>query len=145
MVNVDDTVIGNLRPVKHIKLFRIFAPRKLTTINNHSADTRASSSNELRHRMHNYIGAVLNGPQQNGRSYGVVDHQGHTVLVRYSGQTFDVGHITSWIANALAVNRASIFVDQLLHILGTITCREPRTDSALWKNVGEKCVGGAIE
>ena len=62
LVDIDDIVIGHLRHVQHIKLFRIPPPRELAAIDNHSADTSAAPSNELRHGMYDHIGAVLNRP-----------------------------------------------------------------------------------
>jgi hypothetical protein len=67
------------------------------------------------------------------------------VFVRHLGQSFDIGHITRWIANTLAIDRASILVDQFLHILGAISLRETRADSALRENVSQECVRGAIQ
>src|SRR5208283_5573365 len=65
MVDINDTVIRDFRPIEHVKLFRILAPGKFTAVHNHPADARATPANELRHRMHDDIGAVLDGPQQN--------------------------------------------------------------------------------
>ena len=67
------------------------------------------------------------GPQQNRRGHGVINYQRHAVLVRYPGQAFDVRDVPCRIAHALAVNGAGIFVDQLLHIFGAISCRKSRT------------------
>src|SRR5580700_1244708 len=59
MIDIDHAVICDLGPIEHIKLFRIPSPRELPTIYNHSANTGAASSDELRHGMHHYVGAIL--------------------------------------------------------------------------------------
>src|SRR5580692_12782724 len=58
MIDVDYAVIGDLRPIEHIKLFWILAPGKLPAIHNHSADTGAAPSDEFRQGMYHYVGAV---------------------------------------------------------------------------------------
>jgi len=53
--------------------------------------------------------------------------------VRYSRQTFNVSHVPCRIANAFAVDRACILVDQLFNIFRLIGRSEARTDSTLRK------------
>ncbi len=94
--------------------------------------------------MHDHIRTVLDGPQQNRRSHRVIDHQRHAMLVGHSRQSFDVRHVPCWIADALAVNRARILVDQLLDIFGAIGRGKARSDSTLRKDMRQQRVSGAI-
>ena len=59
--------------------------------------------------------------------------------------SLDVRNISRRISDALAIDRARIFVDQLLDVFGTVGFRKTRLDSALRKNVRQKRVGRAIK
>ena len=95
--------------------------------------------------MQDNIGAILDRPQQDRRGNGVINDQRHAVLVRDLSQAFDIGHVSRRIAHTLAVDRAGIFVDQLLHIFGAIGSRKARRNSALREDVREQRVRGAVE
>src|ERR1022692_399875 len=84
VIHIHNTVIGNLRPIKHVEFLRILSPRELASIHNHPADAGTAPSDEFRHRVHHHIGAILDGSQQNWRSDRVVDHQRHSMLVCHS-------------------------------------------------------------
>src|ERR1700719_5419912 len=135
MIDIDYAVIGDLRVIKHIKLFGIFTPRELASIYDHSADAGSAPSNKLGHGVDYHIGTVLNGTQQNRSGHRVINHQRNTMLVRYSRKAVDIGHVARWITHTLAIDRAGILVDQLLHIFGTIAPRKTGSDSALRKDV----------
>src|SRR5664279_4072083 len=47
MIDVDNTVVGDFRSVKHVVFFGILTPRKLPAIDDHSADTGAASADEF--------------------------------------------------------------------------------------------------
>src|SRR5271165_4367229 len=46
VVDVDNSVVGNFRPVQHVEALRMLAPRKFSAVDNHSAQGCAVSSHE---------------------------------------------------------------------------------------------------
>src|SRR5580704_2376407 len=144
VLNVHHTVIGNFRLVQHVEALRIFAPGKLSTIHDHSTQRRTVPSHELGHGMYDDIGAVFDRPQQDWRGNCVIDNQRNAVFVGDPSKSFDVRDIARWITYAFAKDRPGVFVDQLFHILRTVTGCEARRDSALRENMRQKSIGGAI-
>ena len=58
---------------------------KLPGVDHDAADRGAVAAEELRGRVDDDVGAVLDRPQQVGRRHGVVDHERHAGLVRDVG------------------------------------------------------------
>ena len=67
------------------------------------------------------------------------------MLVRYSRQAFDIRDISRRIANAFAIDRPGVFVDQFFNGIGMIVFAKRPVDSLLWKDVRKQSVGGAVE
>jgi hypothetical protein len=73
----------------------------------------------LGQRVHDDVGAVLEGPAQVGRGHGVVDDQRHAVAVRDLGQLFEVGDVAERVADRFAEERLGLAVDQLSKLAGS--------------------------
>ncbi len=67
------------------------------------------------------------------------------MLVRDPRESFDVRDIAGWIADAFAINRPGILVDQLFDVLRTVTGCESRTDSLLGEDVRQQRIGGTVK
>ena len=91
----------------------MFGPGEFAAVHDRAAHGRAVAADEFRQRMHDDIGAVTDGLQQDGRGNRVVHDQRHAVAMGDFGQRFDVGDIAGRIADAFAIDGARILVDQL--------------------------------
>ena len=74
MLDIDHAVISDFRTVEHVVTLGIIAPGKLSAVDNHSTKRCAVSSHEFRHGMHNNIGTIFNGSQEDGRGNRIVDN-----------------------------------------------------------------------
>src|SRR5579862_1483460 len=145
MIDVDHAVIRNLRLIKHVELFRILPPRKPAGVDDHSANARTRSSNELGHGVHNNVCAVLDWPEEDRRCHSVVDNQRYAMFVGDFRDSVDVCDVSSGIANAFAVNRTRVFVDQLFDVFGLVSQGKTRLDAALGKDVREQSISRSIK
>jgi hypothetical protein len=100
---------------------------------------------ELCQRVQNDVGAVFDRAQEYGRSDCIVDEQRQPVLVRHLRQLLDVADIPCRVPNALAVDRASLVVDQLFQRIRMIRLRESNTHSLARQQVREHGVCGSVE
>lgn len=76
------------------------------------------AADELRRRVDNDVGPVLDGAQQIGRREGAVDDQGDAVGVGDGSNGFEVNDIGIGVAQALGVEQLRVRADGLLEILG---------------------------
>ena len=63
----------------------------------------------------------------------------------HASETFDIGYVARRIANALAKNRAGVFIDEFFNGAGVVALRKASFNSLLRQNVREESVGGAVE
>src|SRR5579863_1209344 len=62
-----------------------------------------------------------------------------------TGKPFDVYDIAGGIADTLAIDSASLIVDEFFDVFRTVSGGEAATDAALGKNVLDQGVRGAVE
>src|SRR5215469_12496330 len=95
--------------------------------------------------MDDDIGAVLKRPQQDRRGDSVVDDEGDAMLVRDSGQPFEIAYVSSGIANALAKQCTCLAIDKSFKSGRLIALRESRADPELREDVCKQRVSCAVE
>ena len=92
---------------------------------------------EFRQGMDDDVGAILDRLQQKRRGDGIVDDQWHAVTVGDVGEAFDVADITRGIADAFAVDRPRVFIDELFHVARVIRFGKSRRDVEPRQDMGE--------
>src|SRR5450631_3304070 len=73
------------------------------SVDDDPADGGAVAPDELGGRMHDDVGAVLERPVQIRGGQGVVDDQGHVMLMGYRGDAGHIEDVASRIAYRLAI------------------------------------------
>ena len=105
----------------------------------------AVAAEVLGQRMHDDVGAVLEGAAQVGRGHGVVDDDRHAVLVGDFGELLEVGDVAERVADRFAEDRLGLAVDQLLEGFRIAVVGEAHVDAVLRQGVGEQVVGAAVQ
>ena len=78
------------------------------------------AANKFRCRLNHDVGSPLEGTAQDRGSGGVVDHQGHALLVGNGGEPLDVGNVELGIAQGLGVDGSCFGVDGCLQAVKVI-------------------------
>ena len=78
--------------------FIVLAPVEFAGIDDDAAHDRPVTADELRRRVDNDVGPVLDGAQQIGRREGAVDDQGDAVGVGDGSNGFEVNDIGIGVA-----------------------------------------------
>ncbi len=141
LLGVDDAVIGVLRLGQHREAFGVRGPVEAAAVDDGTAHGRAVAAEELGQRMHDDVGAVGEGLEQHRRRDGVIDDQRHAVAVRDLRQRLDVGDVAGRVADALAIDRAGVRVDQRLDVLRRVARGEAEVDALLAQEGIEQGVG----
>ena len=75
LLGVDDAVEGRLGPVEHREPVGVLGPGEAPGVDDRAAKGRAVAADELRQRMDDDVGAVLDRLQVHGRRDRVVDDE----------------------------------------------------------------------
>ena len=78
-------------------------PVEFTGIHNDTADGGAVAANKFGGRMYYHSGAKINGAQQAWGGYGIIHHQGDTVLGTQGSDAFQIDNVEFGIADALYI------------------------------------------
>ena len=97
----DKALVGRLGRAELRVAPRVRHPVEAAAVHNQPAQHIAVSADGLGGRMHDDVGAPVEGPQQQRRSHGVVHHQGHAGRMADIGQLAQVGNAARWIAHGL--------------------------------------------
>src|SRR6201999_1533306 len=109
LLDVDHAVVGDFGLVEHVKLVGMVAPGEVARIDDHATEGGAVATHELSHGMNNHVGAVFDGAQENRRSYGIVNDEWNAMLVGNFREGFNIGDVSGRVADALAIDCASVF------------------------------------
>jgi len=88
---------------------------------------------------------VLDGSQEDGRHHGVIADYRQTVAVGQVGDFAKLRHIILGITDALEVEAAGVFVDELFDLLGMVGVEEADFDVELFEGLTKEGPGAAIE
>ena len=115
-------------------------------VDDHAADRRAVTADELGGRMHDDVAAPLERTDQPRCGHRVVEDERDAVAVRDVGDAFDVEHVIAWVADGLAVDRLGVRLDglgPLVEVVGVVDERD--VDPHLGQRVVEEVVRTAVE
>lgn len=96
-------------------------------------------------RMHNDVGAVLDGADQVGRGHRVVDDERDAVPVRDVRQRGDIGDVAARVADRLGEDGLGAVVDQRVERGGVARIGEAGGDAGLRQRVREEVVGATVQ
>ena len=97
-------VIGRLRRGQRLE-FVVLRPVELAGIDNRPTHRIAMAGQEFGGRMHDDVGAVVEGPAQIGRGHGVIDDQRHAGLMRDLRDGLDIDDHAARIGQAFDEDR----------------------------------------
>ena len=144
-LGVDHAVVAHVGFVQALEACLVFGPGELAAVDDDAADAVAVAVHVLGERVHDDVGAVLDGAAQVGAGYGVVDDQRHAGGVRHLGQGRDIGHVAQRVADGFAEHGLGARVDQRGKALGFGRVGKTHLDALLREGVGEQVVGAAVE
>ena len=120
-------------------------PVESARIDEQSADHGAMSGQELRRRVHDEIGAVLEGTHQPRRRERRIDEQRQAVAVRNVGHARDVEHLEPRIAECLGEQKPRLRPDRGRPRLEIARIDERRLDAEARQRVIEQIVRAAVK
>lgn len=144
-LGVDDAVVAGVGLVQALEAFLVLGPGELAGVDDGAADGGAVAAQVLGQRVHDDVGAVLEGAAEIGRGNGVVDDQGDAVVVGDLGDGLDVGDVALRVAEGLDKDGLCLGVDEGGEGLGLAVVGEAGGDAVLRKGVGQQVVGPPIE
>ena len=142
---VDDAVEGRLGQVEHREPVGMLGPGEAPGVDNRAAERRAVAPDELRQRMDDDVGTVLDRLQVQRRRDRVVDDERHPVSVRDIADGLQVDDVERRIADRLAEDGFGVGVHQPLDALGAVVLCETHLDALTRQHVGEQRVGGPVQ
>eukprot|EP00906_Rhabdomonas_costata_P008898 RCo012629 len=105
-------------------------PRESPGVDDDPSNGRAVAPDPLRRRGHHNVRAMVNGPaQEAAHPEGVVDDQGHPVVVGQLGQPSNVRDIVPWVPHRLNVQGFGVGVDEGREVLQRIRGRKLHLDA----------------
>ncbi len=122
------------------------APVEPAAVDDDPADGRAVPADELRRRVHDHVGAVLERAGQVRGGQGVVDDERRARLVRGPGHPGDVEDVPARVADRLPVEGGRVRAHGGLpgtQVVGVVD--EGRLDAELGERVGEQRVRPAVQ
>ena len=123
----------------------MFDPWEHAAIDHSAAQGRAVTAHQLRQRVHDDVGAVLDRAQQDRGRHGVVDDQRNAVAMGDVGERGQVGDVAGGIADALAEHCAGVGIDHRLDVGGAVARGKPGAHAEAGHGVRQQRVCGAIE
>ncbi|MNL18749.1 hypothetical protein D3C87_1399070 [compost metagenome] len=95
--------------------------------------------------VHHYVGAVFYGFAQHRGGDSVVDDERHAAGVGHPGEGRQIDDVARRVADALAVDRLGLVVDEGGDGFGAVILGKTHLDSETRQHVGEQGVGAAVE
>ncbi len=128
------------------ELVSILEPVELAGINNAAANTGTMTIQILGGGVGDNVCAPLDGTAIYRGREGVVDNEGHTLLVRNTSPLFDVENCECGICDSLAEHCLSVGLEgRTDFILGGIRADEGELNAHLLHGYREKVVGSAVD
>ena len=144
-LGVDDAVVGRIGLVEQREARLVGDPVELARIDDDAADGVAVPADIFGERVHDDVGAEVEGAAQIRRRHGVVDDQRHAVPVGDLGQPLDVDDIARRVADRFAEHRLGPLVDGPLDGIVVVRLRHADLEALAREGVHEQIVGAAIE
>ena len=140
------TVIRGVRLGQAGEALDVLRPFELAAVDDDAAEGGAVAAQELGDRVHDDVGAVLEGADQIGGRDGVVDDQRDAVLVRDIGDRPDVEDVDARVADGLGEEQLGVRAHRALP-LGRVVLvlDEGDLDPELRERVLEEVVGAAVD
>src|SRR5208283_467104 len=145
MPSVAEAVIGRVGLAETRKAPAFVLPRKGPAVDDRAAQRGPVPAEELGEGMENDVSAMLEGSEKNRGRDRVIYDQRNAVPVRYRCEGFDVAQISGRIADALAVDRARIGINQACDRGRLVVPREAHRYPQTGQEVREQRMGGAVE
>ena len=120
------------------------SPIKLATVNNHAAESRTVTADELRCRMHDDISTVFERTNQVRSTEGVVDHDRNLVLVSEFGDGFDVRDVGVRVAERFNEDELGVGLDRAFDFLEVVDVDESRFNAELAERMFQEVVGATV-
>ena len=98
----------------------VLFPVELTAVDNDTTERGSVTAEELRSRVNDDVGAVLQRTNEVGRAEGVVDNEGDAVLMSYSGHPFEVEHVGVGVTEGLSINDFCVGLDSCFKSLEVV-------------------------
>ena len=139
-----DAVVARVR-VDELRELARSDPIELAAIDEDTAERRAVAADELRGRVDDDVGAVLERAQLIRRRKRAVDDERDLVLVRDIGDSLDVDEVGVRVADRLDVDGTRILLDGLLEDLDALRRVDERClDTVVRERVLKEVVGAAV-
>ena len=120
-------------------------PIELAAVDDDAADGDAVAAEKLGGRMHDDVGAVLEGPAQVGRGEGGIEHQRQLVAVRDVRHRLDVEHFQARIAERLGEHQARLVGDGLVEACRIARIGQRGGDAEARQRMREHVVRAAVD
>ena len=141
---IDKAVVRLVR-LRQSGIPAVFRPVKAAAVHNRAAHAGAVAAQVLGQRVHDDVGAKLEGAQQIGRGHGVVHDQRHAVGVGHIGQRLNVGHVAQRVADGFDEHGLGLGIDQLAKAGRIARVGKAHLNALLREGVGKQVVGAAVE
>ena len=125
---------------------RAGVPVEVAAVYDAATDLRGMSIHILRSRVGYDIGAPLKGTAVDGCGEGVVDNEGHTMLVSYASKLLDVQNLTARVGDGLSKQRLRIWTEGGRDfLLAGLLRNEGALNAQLFQSHSEKVVCATID
>src|SRR5579885_433020 len=120
-------------------------PIELAAIDDHAANRGAVAADELRRRVNDDIGAMLERLHQVRRRHGVINDKRQAMLMRDSGNGANIERVQARITYCLRVNGPRALVDGRAEVLRVTAIHKSNVNAELRPRVMEAVMGATIE
>ena len=120
-------------------------PIEITAIHDAAANLRGMSVHIFGSRMGHDVSTPLKGTTVDGRREGIIDNQGHTMLVGNASELFDIQHLTARVRDGLAKQCLGIRTEGRTDLLLRRLWIHKRTlDTQFFQRHAKEVVGATI-
>lgn len=143
---VELEAVVSLAGIVHLReALRVLAPVELSAVDNDAADGGAVTAYPFRGRVHDDVGAVLDGAYEVAAcAEGVVYDDGDAGCVGDFGDLLKVWDVVFGVADGFDVDCFGVVVDGGLEVFGLVTVDELCFDTETWEGYFELVVCAAV-
>ena len=120
------------------------SPVKLAAVNNHAAESRTVTADELGCGMHHDVGTVFQRANQVRRTEGVVNHHRDLVLVGNLRNGLDIRDVGVRVAEGLDQDELGVFLDGAFNFFEVAGVHEGSLNPERTERVFQEVVGTAV-
>ena len=143
-VGEDDPVVAVLG-LRELREFARGLPVEAPGIDDYAADGGAVATDELGRGMDHDVGAVLDGPDEEGRREGIVHDERDLVAVRDGRDLLDVDDVAVGVAEGLDEEEFRLGADRFFEIIEVDRIDEGGRDAVGDERVLQEVVGAAVD